>query len=150
MSNTRDTSRNHILLPLILSTAQHLADECDPIRFTRTSQSRQTRIQKYLVRISSPLRSLSARLRRGLLVASLDQDSYTAFAQDTLVRFERDLLALYRTLDNRARKTHSLLALVEKTSDAVVFIDEKDRVLTLNALCCAWRRKKMLLHAFDQ
>jgi hypothetical protein len=71
------------------------------------------------------------------LVASLDQDSYTAFAQDTLVRFERDLLALYRTLDNRTRKTHSLLALVEKTSDAVVFIDEKDRVLTLNALCCA-------------
>lgn len=132
---TQATSRNQILLPLILSVAQQLANECVSIQLNRTHRSRFTRIQRYLSHIAIPLQSLSARLRRGLVVGELsDQNSYTSFAHTTLIRFESDLLSLFRTLDNRARKT--LVSLMEKASNAVVLIDEKDRALTLNALCC--------------
>jgi hypothetical protein len=89
------------------------------------------------MRTALPLRSLVARLRRGLLVHP-DQTSYTAFALNALRRFETDLLHLFRTLNNTARRMSSTIgALVERTASAVALLEEKERTLTLNLLCCA-------------
>ncbi len=126
------------LLSLALATAHRLADMCRPVRFARSSHTRHTHIQRCLTRIALPLRSLSARLERGLVSAPLsDQPSYTAFALSTLRRFESDLLRLFRSLGNRARATPALAALVEHTTHAVALVDERERALILNALCSA-------------
>ena len=82
-----------------------------------------------------PLRSLTARLDRGLVTVSAS--SYTAFALATIRRFEGDLLRLFRSLSNSARRTPALAALVEETVDAVALVEERERALALNALCCA-------------
>ena len=85
------------------------------------------------MRTALPLRSLVARLRRGLLVHQ-DQTAYTAFALNALRRFETDLLHLFRTLNNTARRMSSTIAaLVERTAEAVAWLEEKERTL----MCCA-------------
>jgi hypothetical protein len=126
------------LLPHILAAAQLLADACDPIRFARCARTRHTQVQRCLARIARPLRSLAARLHRGLVSGPLsDQAAYTAFALSCLRRFESDLLSLFRSLNNRARRTPALAALVEQTMEAVSLVEERDRALMANALCCA-------------
>jgi hypothetical protein len=118
------------LLALILSVAQQLSDECRSIRFTRSALSRHTRIQRCLARASTPLQSLIARVRRGLVPES--ECAYTAFARATLLRFQSDLLSLFRAMDNRARRV--VAPLVERTAHTVALVEDRERAMILRAL----------------
>lgn len=131
---------NRSLLPLILAASSTLAEECRSVRFPRSAASRHTRIQRYLIRAAIPLRSLSARLRRRLIPESNGDElsCFTAFARSTLFNFHNDLLGLFRALDNSIRRRNpTLTGLVERTMKAVSVIEERERVMILNAVCCA-------------
>lgn len=124
-----------VFLSYILATAHLLSDACHLIHVNRSARSRHTRLHRCLARMALPLRSLVARLDRGLVCVSAA--SYTAFALATLRRFESDLLRLFRSLGNSARRTPALAALVEQTVEAVALVEEKERTLALNTQCCA-------------
>lgn len=123
------------MLPLILSVSQQLAQDCHAIRFTRSAATRHTHIQHCMMRAAIPLKSLTHRLRRGLVQRGEgEEQAFTAFAYATLLRFHSDLLDLFRALDNRARRTQSLVALVERTAVAVSMVQEMERSMILGAL----------------
>ena len=125
------------LLPLILALSRQLADECHSIRVSRSALSRHTSIKRCLLQCAVPLQSLINRVQRGLISSDATVEIFTSFAYATLMRFQTDLLDLFRALDNRLRKTPALAALVEKTAKAVATVEDRERTLILNALCCA-------------
>jgi len=74
-------------------------------------------------------------MRRGLVAHNASEHTFTAFAYATLIRFQSDLLNLFRALDNRVRKTPALAGLVERTVKAVAMVEDRERTLILNTLC---------------
>jgi hypothetical protein len=123
------------LLPLILAFSNQLAEECRLIRFNRSAMSRHTCVKRCLLHCAIPLQSLMHRIRRGLIPRDTPIELFTSFALATLMRFQNDLLSLFRALDNRVRRTPALASLVERTAKAVAYVEDRERVLILDSLC---------------
>ena len=120
---------NTDVLPLILSLIQQLSDGCHSICFSRSAGSRFTGCKRCLLHCEAPLQSLVSRVRRGLISSDTTHTAFTALAYKTLLRFQSDLLCLFRALDNTARKTPALLKLVQRTARAVAAVEEMGALL---------------------
>jgi hypothetical protein len=64
------------------------------------------------------------------------EHTFTVFAHSTLRCFHRDLLHLFRTLDSHHTR-QALVELMERTTDAIVAVEDRERIMILHTLCCA-------------
>lgn len=131
------------LLPVILSLAAQLADECRAVELPRSAETRRTCLRRRLSAAALPLRSLVSRLRRGLISADRGERGweesslvlFTAHAREALLGFRGDVLGIFRSLDNRARRDRAVRALLEHAERAVALIEERERERILQRPC---------------